>query len=599
MADDAILQAGAVIDTSQIIPGMQSMASETQSTAAQMTASFEEIGAASQQSAEKMNFSATEARHALHGLGEEVGVHVPRFVQSFVAHLGTVGPILAAAFTPIAVIGLVQVLSEVPDAFDKIIDKIAGFDKEMKRSFADATKEVVEFQRENVELAKAMREVELVGKEGPEKARLALEIQKKTTKDLGELLGEYQKEIRATTSEIEEHISGYRVLGSVTSPMFGLLFQQWRQQTISVDELKKHLEELRGAAAAVQKELMFRAPADAARSRADLDEAVHKHQIEVWNREVEENRKRILAELNDDEKAAREKIRIMEEEAKENREINKNIAEQEKKLDEEIVRSQNEALRIVIEARRKEVREQERLAKEAEKPWIQLGRAIAGGFDSMIRGVLQGTQTLGQAMSRLAGNMLIVVTEALAKMLLKHVAHWVAVHVLEHIGWTKQIGIAIAGATTKKAVQSAADTSAIVSDAGVAGAAGFASVMEALPFPENVAVAPGVMAESIATTLGNLGFVAARQGMLLNEDRLIAAGAGEAVLPRDLTAGLQRVIRAGGGGPAGSPSAGSHTFNISFGPVTALDARGVDAILRSRSDTLVSIIRQQQREFRL
>lgn len=54
----------------------------------------------------------TEARHAIHGLGEEIGVHVPRYLQSFITQLPGVGAALAAAFSVIAVVGLIELVVE-------------------------------------------------------------------------------------------------------------------------------------------------------------------------------------------------------------------------------------------------------------------------------------------------------------------------------------------------------------------------------------------------------------------------------------------------------------------------------------------------------
>ena len=41
----------------------------------------------------------TEARHAIMGVGEEIGVRAPRFVTTFLSHLSGVAPMMAAAFS--------------------------------------------------------------------------------------------------------------------------------------------------------------------------------------------------------------------------------------------------------------------------------------------------------------------------------------------------------------------------------------------------------------------------------------------------------------------------------------------------------------------
>jgi len=77
---------------------------------------------------------------------------------------------------------------------------------------------------------------------------------------------------------------------------------------------------------------------------------------------------------------------------------------------------------------------------------------------------------------------------------------------------TEQTAATAGGEASRKATESIADISTIAGEAGVAGAAGFASVMAALPFPENIAVAPGVAAGASAATMGYAGLVAAKGG---------------------------------------------------------------------------------------
>jgi hypothetical protein len=116
----------------------------------------------------------------------------------------------------------------------------------------------------------------------------------------------------------------------------------------------------------------------------------------------------------------------------------------------------------------------------------------------------------------------------------------------------------------------------VSSEAGVAGAAAFASVMAALPFPVNVATAPGVMAAAIATTLGNLGLASAAGGMDVTHDQFAKLHAREMVLPAHLSEGFRNIISGSGtagaggaGGSGGSGSGGGDTHNhVHIGSVT-------------------------------
>jgi len=49
----------------------------------------------------KVGYSATEARHALMGVGEEIGVHIPRFVGTFISQMPGIGKALEAAFSSV------------------------------------------------------------------------------------------------------------------------------------------------------------------------------------------------------------------------------------------------------------------------------------------------------------------------------------------------------------------------------------------------------------------------------------------------------------------------------------------------------------------
>src|SRR5512146_314636 len=53
-----------------------------------------------------------KAHEALRGIGEELGVHLPRFVSGFIAESKTVGPVLSQAFSTVAIVGFATVAGE-------------------------------------------------------------------------------------------------------------------------------------------------------------------------------------------------------------------------------------------------------------------------------------------------------------------------------------------------------------------------------------------------------------------------------------------------------------------------------------------------------
>jgi archaellum component FlaC len=108
VAIDNELAVQVIVDASQFQGGMANVGQVAEKTAARINAAFDSVPA----TVEKAEYSFTEARHAAAGLGEEMGVHLPRLVSSFLAHSELIGPALAAAFTPVALIMVGKILAE-------------------------------------------------------------------------------------------------------------------------------------------------------------------------------------------------------------------------------------------------------------------------------------------------------------------------------------------------------------------------------------------------------------------------------------------------------------------------------------------------------
>lgn len=64
-----------------------------------------------------------------------------RAAAAFLTTVAGIGPILQAAFPIIGAIALVEILSQIPKAFDSLIDSLAGWDKAREKSFKSAVTE--------------------------------------------------------------------------------------------------------------------------------------------------------------------------------------------------------------------------------------------------------------------------------------------------------------------------------------------------------------------------------------------------------------------------------------------------------------------------
>jgi hypothetical protein len=79
--------------------------------------------------------SVTEARIAAQGLAQDLGIHLPRAATSFLAKLPEIGPLLSVAFAPIAIIGLIEALGQVPKMFEKLEGAVTGWGETAKKEY--------------------------------------------------------------------------------------------------------------------------------------------------------------------------------------------------------------------------------------------------------------------------------------------------------------------------------------------------------------------------------------------------------------------------------------------------------------------------------
>lgn len=125
----------------QVTAAMQQMAVELETVKAQLADTQVQLEALSTSHVRVGNTS-KEAREAIRGMGEELGLHMPRFISSFITEIEGVGPALASAFSVVAIVGIVEMVAEqLPKAYDKLVEKITGWDKEAQAAYKNQIKE--------------------------------------------------------------------------------------------------------------------------------------------------------------------------------------------------------------------------------------------------------------------------------------------------------------------------------------------------------------------------------------------------------------------------------------------------------------------------
>ncbi len=232
----------------------------------------------------------------------------------------------------------------------------------------------------------------------------------------------------------------------------------------------------------------------------------------------------------------------------------------------------------MIELAKKAAAEIKKQGDEQTAAYMKIFNPINRAMDGMVNGILQGTETIGRAFSRMGGNILLTTIDAVAQMSLKWAEHFIIVEVLEKVSVLKRIADFVSGESIKHAAQAAATAAEANTAAGIAAAWAFESVMASLPFPINVATAPEVAATTYAEVLA-FGIPKAEQGAEISHDSLLYAHAGEIVAPKPLSAemhslapNIQRFNSTMEAAPAAASGAPSNTMNSTSNfNISALD----------------------------
>jgi hypothetical protein len=215
------------------------------------------------------------------------------------------------------------------------------------------------------------------------------------------------------------------------------------------------------------------------------------------------------------------------------------------------------------------------IADESRRSLTRIGEAIRGSMTSVITGQTRLKDAWASLWNAMVARAALAILEIGAKFLLLEVLHrsslarqlgaWVlhlgAKTTAEGASLTQQIAAQLAGdaaktasvataATTQAAAEATASTAKVAlnkatnmlivtSEAGLAGAAQFANVMVAVPFPANLSVAPAMALAAVAETMS---FGIAERGGLLKEEMLLIGHPKELVLPEHISTPLQEAL---------------------------------------------------------
>ncbi|HXS97533.1 MAG TPA: hypothetical protein VN736_23200 [Candidatus Limnocylindrales bacterium] len=265
---------------------------------AQAASDTDKLGDAVERVGQRTRSDMTSARYAIRGLGEEVGVHMPRFVANWLASIGGVGAVMSVAFTPIAVVGLVEILAELPGSIDKIKDRFAGWTEEAKKAYEESQKAATEALKATIEHKKMVYELSAIDKspEGEHAARS--EANKKHLEDVTRAM-DAQRKLRDEAQDTIDRAEHPKKVGEEqTFNQFGESRRRTVYQAVPDDlslkkakadlpEIQKRLEEL---GQSYQKAVEEGQKLAAERPKVEKESAVRIQEIQL---QVLENEKKL------------------------------------------------------------------------------------------------------------------------------------------------------------------------------------------------------------------------------------------------------------------------------------------------------------------
>jgi hypothetical protein len=142
---------------------------QTQPALDQVTSKIIQMKAQSAATMQTMRDETEKARASIALLGEDIGVKIPRHLQTLIAESELAKVALNAAFGGIALIAFVDVLEKIPSAFEGAINALAGWNKEAQKAYEGQlklNKTLIEAEDKHKD---ALSQLALVGLDGSAK----------------------------------------------------------------------------------------------------------------------------------------------------------------------------------------------------------------------------------------------------------------------------------------------------------------------------------------------------------------------------------------------------------------------------------------------
>ena len=210
---------------------------------------------------------------------------------------------------------------------------------------------------------------------------------------------------------------------------------------------------------------------------------------------------------------------------------------------------------------------------------------IQRSFDTMLTGILQGTQTWQQAMARLFSNLAITAIEAAANMAVKWAVHEAMKTTATVVGVGERTTAQAAGTSTGLAMEAAAAVKSVSVSAAKAAASVYASVAS-IPYVGWLLAPPAAAAAFVAVEAfgGSISSASGGFDIPYGTNPMTQLHSQEMVLPANLANKVRNMTD--GGGDSGT------TVHIHL---NAIDSQSGIDFLHSQGETIANVINQQLR----